>query len=256
MAKKKRTKEWRPIRAKKKNRLLYKTPERNLFDDSDDWEEWKATVYYQWWDYLRAHEGYKKTCEAGGKGEFANLYEDFGDIRRIDFPTWMKKRGLRLFREPIEGIFAKNMDAHIQMQLRERVDPDYPVWAIIAVPLHIPAKRLGNTITEFIRTEQKKHKIDIKRVQPLAKYRPHGSAMRLDAYERTLRVWRIRKENPNLTYWEIGLKVGHVPSEPLDLKNKPNLTQRQQLTNLVARDLKNAEKRLQFVGQGEFPRTK
>ncbi len=89
----KRNPKIRPIRAKKKGRLLYKAPEREPFGDPDDWKEWKGTVYYQWWDYLRAHDGYKETCEAGGKGKFADLYEDFGDIHTMDFPKWWKCKG-------------------------------------------------------------------------------------------------------------------------------------------------------------------
>ena len=177
-----RTREFRPIRAKK-SRLLHQAPETNPFEDPDDWEEWKRTVYYQWWDYLRAHDGYRETCEAGGKGEFAELYKDFGDIHTMDFPTWWRRKGRALFGEPFEGIFAKNMGAHIQMQLRERVNPDYPVWSIIAVPLHVPARRLADIIAEFIETEQKKYKIDIERVQYRAKYRPYSSTMSISVWQ-------------------------------------------------------------------------
>jgi len=256
LAKKQRTPKIRPIRAKKRERLLYKAPERDPFGDPDDWKEWKGTVYYQWWDHLRAHDGYKKTCEAGGKGKFADLYEKFGDIHTMDFPKWWRSKGRALFAEPFEGIFEMIMKNPIHEQLRERVNPDYPVWSTIFVPLHIPAKKTAAIIAEFIETEQKKHKIDIERLQSRAKFRLYRNTMKLDAIERALKVRRLNKEYPKLTYWEIGIKVGHVPSKPFDSRNRPSETQRRELTNLVARDLKNAEKRLRFVGQGEFPRTK
>jgi len=246
----------RPIRAKKRGRLLYKAPERDPFGDPDDWKEWKDTVYYQWWDYLRAHDGYKETCEAGGKGEFADLYKDFGDIHTMCFPTWWKSKGRALFAEPFEGAFAMNMNARIQKQLRERVNPDYPVWSTIFVPLHIPAKILADIIAEFIETEQKKHKIDIERLQSRAKYRLYRSTMRRAAIERALKVWRLRKEHPDLEHWEIGLKAGHIPPGRLDSNNKPDADQRLDLGQKVARDLRDAEQRLQFVGQGDFPRKK
>ena len=25
-------------------------------------EPWQCSVYYYWWEYLRRHEGYKRTC--------------------------------------------------------------------------------------------------------------------------------------------------------------------------------------------------
>ena len=74
--------------------------------------------------------------------------------------------------------------------------------------------------------------------------------------EYLLEVARFLKEDPDLKHWEIALKVGHTPSGTLDSRNGPSATQRRELANLVARDLRDAKQRLQFVGQGEFPRTK
>ena len=250
----KRTREFRPIRPKKKRRLLYKTPERNPFGDPDDWKEWTGTIYYQWWDYLRAHDGYKETCEAAGKGEFADLYKKFGNIHSMDFPTWWKRKGRGLFAEPFEGVFARNMNANIQKQIREKVHPDFPVWVHLVVPLHLPANSLANLIVEFIEQEQAKHKVEIERVQSRAKYRPYTSALFLNAIERALWVWRLKKEYPDLKNWEIALKVGHTPSGSLDKNKKPDADQRLELTQKVRRDLRDAEKRLRFVGQGDFPR--
>ena len=43
-------------------------------------EPWQCSVYYYWWEYLRRHEGYKRTCAQGGRGRYAKLYEDFGNV--------------------------------------------------------------------------------------------------------------------------------------------------------------------------------
>jgi hypothetical protein len=50
--------------------------------------EWQCSVYYYWWEYLRRHEGYRQTCLNGGKGEYAELFEHFGDVHSVDFATW------------------------------------------------------------------------------------------------------------------------------------------------------------------------
>ena len=67
---------------------------------SGEW--WENSVYYLWWEFLRRHEGYKKTCESGGKRRYAKLYEDFGNVHGVTFREWWTKgdRGARLFSEP------------------------------------------------------------------------------------------------------------------------------------------------------------
>ena len=67
---------------------------------SGEW--WEHSVYYLWWEFLRRHEGYKKTCEIDGKGKYAKLYDDFGNVHGVTFKEWWTKggRGARLFSEP------------------------------------------------------------------------------------------------------------------------------------------------------------
>src|SRR5262249_33685606 len=65
-------------------------------------EWWEDSIYYLWWEFLRRHEGYKKTCDNGGKGKFAKLYADFGNVHDVSFKDWWMKedRGAELFAEP------------------------------------------------------------------------------------------------------------------------------------------------------------
>jgi len=51
------------------------------------------SVYYYWWAFLRLSERYKDCCESGGKGELADLYTYFGDVRGDDFMQWWTKGG-------------------------------------------------------------------------------------------------------------------------------------------------------------------
>jgi hypothetical protein len=63
---------------------------------------WKCSVYYYWWEYLRRHEGYRQCCEQGGKGEYAKLYSDFGNVHSHDdfWQWWSKEAHSELFCEP------------------------------------------------------------------------------------------------------------------------------------------------------------
>ncbi|MCF2904639.1 hypothetical protein L0666_06550 [Octadecabacter sp. CECT 8868] len=73
-------------------------------------EPWQCSIYYFWWEFLRRHEGYKDCCLRGGKGQYRQLFKDFGDIHACgveDFWAWWTtkrddglKRGEYLFAEP------------------------------------------------------------------------------------------------------------------------------------------------------------
>lgn len=54
----------------------------------DGAEDWKCSVYYYWWEYLRRHDGYRETCRLQGKGEYAELYRWFGDVHTVAFHDW------------------------------------------------------------------------------------------------------------------------------------------------------------------------
>lgn len=54
----------------------------------DGAEDWKCSVYYYWWEYLRRHDGYRATCQAKGDGEHSLLFKWFGDVHAGDFHDW------------------------------------------------------------------------------------------------------------------------------------------------------------------------
>lgn len=62
-------------------------------------EPWQCSVYYYWWEYLRRHEGYKRTCAQGGRGRYAKLYEDFGNVHDGEFWDWWRAHNW-IFAEP------------------------------------------------------------------------------------------------------------------------------------------------------------
>ena len=62
-------------------------------------EPWQCSLYYFWFEYLKRHEGYRQTCLSGGKGKYAKLFEDFGDVHQLDFINWWRNT-FHLFEEP------------------------------------------------------------------------------------------------------------------------------------------------------------
>ena len=48
---------------------------------------------------LRHHDGFRKTCESAGRGKYADLYADFGNVHKGDFWSWWTEHA-ELFAEP------------------------------------------------------------------------------------------------------------------------------------------------------------
>lgn len=78
---------------------------------------WQCSVYYFWWCFLKEHEGYRKCCENDGKGPYADLYRDFGDVRGNNFRSWWKNTGSQLFAEHPSGSGASVMDPVARYQV-------------------------------------------------------------------------------------------------------------------------------------------
>ncbi len=69
-------------------------------------EPWQCSVYYYWWEYLRRHEGYKRTCAQGGRGRYAKLYEDFGNVYAGEFWDWWRAHNWIFAEPPIRQVSA------------------------------------------------------------------------------------------------------------------------------------------------------
>lgn len=82
-----------PLKGKRKSR---RKPPKPPYKGA---ERWKWSVFYYWWEYLRRHEGYRVTCQSKGRGKYAKLYKDFGDIHQGDFWSWWTAHA-QIFAEP------------------------------------------------------------------------------------------------------------------------------------------------------------
>ena len=66
----------------------------------------ERSAYYWWWKYLKREESYTAWCDGDRTIDYSDLFNDFGDVRKIDFRTWWTKgdRGARLFAEQPRNI--------------------------------------------------------------------------------------------------------------------------------------------------------
>jgi hypothetical protein len=107
----------------------------------------QRSPYYWWWEFLRRNEDYKACCAAGGKGELANVYGDFGVVSNDTFKQWWTENGFRLFAEkPLPVKLA---------ELKDATEWD-PAWnsdgvMVVAVPLNISKRDIQKVFTQLLK---------------------------------------------------------------------------------------------------------
>lgn len=228
-----------------------RTPPKEPFKNAPAWTK---SVYYYWWEYLRRHEGYRRTCEKGGKGKYAALYKDFGDVHSGSFWDWWRNRQ-DLFCEPPPP-FARIValrDVHIQ--------PPNTVYLQVSLE-----QRLALTIRQIKRQlscmvmVDKRHK-----TKSRAKYPVYTKPV-LSNLHRCLMIWDAKHENPQWNNFLIYDYVnGKLTKEEMDefvttnngdvkrrIGGKP--ADRLPKTYAVSRDLRIAQQYIDNVALGEFPK--
>lgn len=216
--------------------------------------------YYWWWVYLRRNEEYLKCCEKGGKGKFAKLYKDFGDVREDNFKKWWKEKGVELFSEKhvSEGGDMVLMELADKSQWNESWTDDKVL--VIALPLTSSKRYLQSRFNALL---NKRHTIKRGRqyktfAESLAKY-PLAKNYTIRNLETTLAVYneylKHKGQKPKVPYWKIGENLTLVPKAMTSPKLTPNenYDRKNTMAASVLRYVRSAEKMIENVAQGKFP---
>ena len=157
-------------------------------------EAYQHSIYYFWWEFLRRHEGYKACCEKNGKGKYAKLYADFGNIHEHDdfWKWWSEKvddetyinlgRGERLFAEP-QGRSIEVADRVLNTQTVDTLT--------VNIPLEIRTAHLVKNFRRFLA----EHKEQVQQARRISRARyPISSSVRLNSLYQTLCVFDVERE--------------------------------------------------------------
>ena len=172
-------------------------------------ERWKWSVFYYWWEYLRRHDGYRQTCEAGGIGQFAKLYADFGDVNSGDFWSWWKSHS-PLFAEPE----AREAKPFVPSEMQE---DDQSEFIYIRIPRENPLKLTLKQVTRIVKPKLVKRERN--KIITQARYKVATKPL-LPSLDMHLRVWDARRDNPDATLEELADNANldidhHVKGETL-----------------------------------------
>jgi hypothetical protein len=213
---------------------------------------WKQSMYYWWWEYLRRHDGYKRTCQQEGRGRYAKLYKDFGDVHATDFKAWWKENAEDLFAEPVKEKLFSLVEGQIDPN-----DLTNPNLLFLQVPLNLPIR----TLTQKFAAMMKKHhqgKQGIRYARDShAKYPVIGQP-NMHALAQTLKVYDYRVANPDLKLWEVAMVLDQFKSFKPSTnpgKKREGDDEKNLMTATVSRYLKKAKAMIENVGVGRFPDT-
>ena len=232
--------------------MAYKRPLFGRSKAEKEKENYKKSIYYFWWVFLRLNEDYKKCCENGGKGEMSRLYDDFGDVFALEFKQWWQgdDRGNRLFAEkplPEFGEIKTETDFYIDGNVLN-----------VRIPLDLPKRYLEKKFNELLKKHHKgKRGV---RITSTAMY-PVVGHVDLTSIENSLAVYSMKLENPKMKLYElaqacgVGRKLHYIQENDSKLKGD-NTGSKVILSNTAKRYLKNAERMIANVGVGQFPSCK
>lgn len=223
---------------------------------------WKCSVYYYWWEYLRRHEGYRQCCLKGGKGKYAKLYSDFGNVHAHDdfWRWWSKEAHSELFCEPTARKI-RVLDENSRFE---------PTLSADTLTLELPLEVRTAYLIARIRTVLKEHEAQAKAAKRVSRARyPVATKPVLTSLHQHLTVYDAYKANPKLKLYELYDMVerdaGLYVSERVDGETVAELRKldlpyndvlrvvRQRKANLVRRHIRIAEQYIAAVGRGVFP---
>jgi len=214
---------------------------------------WQRSVYYWWFEYLKRHAGYARTCAQAGRGKYAALYRDFGDVHAADFRTWWAEgdRGARLFAEPL-------ITREVRLVTAEElaaVEPD-PNVAFVQMPLNLPKRYLKQAFAKLLVKHHKGRRGVRQARHSQARYPVIGQP-NVPALQITLQVYDYRQTHPELTLWQIGQQLRLFQLEQLPAAGdtaKTIANKRSIMAASVSRYLRKAQAMIDNAALGKFPK--
>lgn len=207
---------------------------------------------------MRRNEDYLKCCEKSGKGKFAKLYKDFGDVREDNFKKWWteEQRGANLFSEQA-GLMTL-IELEDKSQWDEAWTKDNVL--IIAAPLTSSKRYLQSRFARLLKERHTaKRGRTAKKLEASNANYPLERNYTIENLRKTLQVYdeyvRTRADVKKVPLWKVGENLRLVPTAMTSSKlmADENFLRRNVMGATVKRYLKNAERYINGAAQGKFP---
>jgi hypothetical protein len=217
----------------------------------------QRSPYYWWWEFLRRNKDYRACCEAGGTGELANLYADFGVVSNDNFKEWWTEHGFHLFAEKRKPVFLKELDTPSEWESSWTKDS----VMVVAVPLDIPKRELQGFFSSLLKKRhggKRGRKALSDSDASTARYPLHRNVsihtlrIQLAVYDA---VMEARTSEKKITLAQIGERLKLVPKTNKRTKGEimDAARRRAVLAATVSRHFKDAQRIIANTAKGQFP---
>lgn len=220
----------------------------------------QQSAYYFWWSFLKLHRGYAETCRKGGKGRFAKLYADFGNVHDVEFREWWRcpvgdeTRGTYLFAEPSAPTTVQALSRQQALDILDAGVEDQIL--LVAIPLSYSRRVISKRLAKVIREHHGRGRGQKRLSESKARYRllsiPNAFSM-----QKILSCYELRSTNPKMPLWEVAhrAKVGkRFSDDELYGPDQRGISaEKAALTAAASRKLRHAELIIEGVGRGVFP---
>jgi hypothetical protein len=217
----------------------------------------QRSPYYWWWAFLGRNEDYKACCAAGGTGDLAGLYADFGVVSNDNFKEWWTQHGFRLFAEKPKPVKLAELDSPSDWDgswTKEQV-------MVVAVPLDIPKRNLQGFFAELLKKRhggKRGRKALSDKDASTARYPLHRNVsihtlrIQLAVYDA---VMEARASEKKITLAQIGERLKLVPktNRKTETEVMDAARRRAVLAATVSRHFKDAQRIIANTAKGQFP---
>jgi hypothetical protein len=210
----------------------------------------KVSKHLYWYEFLTLSEGYKKCCDNGGKGRYAKLYKQFGNVHALTFDEWWARYSSKLFGgpPPYTDQLIKTVEEFVYW------GGDEPDSMTVIFNKYAPKSMLRKAFNRLLE-EQIPTELGPRVHEDLSYNYTIDSRINTYAMDLTLKVYKIWKEEQSkpekerMSLYQIGC-AAEVPNENSeDNKTDPKQIMRTKVLRYVA----NARGIIANVEKGFFP---
>ena len=196
--------------------IIYKgMPRLSYADIKKELNDAYKSPYYLWYEYLKLSKDYWWVCKLKGETQDAELqamYDDFGDVYKVDFTDWWIDKGRGLFAEQVQLPKVRQVEKESL-----NINPNPQNYVLLEIPLNLTERTISKQVLAIIRAQPNRA---IKRVsqakRPLAKLSRLRTNVMWDAHY----IWRLNRlitlaKHPNST---IGKPFNTLTSQQIGIR--------------------------------------
>ena len=217
----------------------------------------QRSPYYWWWAFWGRNEDYKACCAAGGTGDLAGLYADFGVVSNDNFKEWWGQHGFRLFAEKPKPVKLAELESPSEWDSSWTKDS----VIVVAVPLDIPKRNLQGFFAELLKKRhggKRGRKALSDKDASTARYPLHRHVsihtlrIQLAVYDA---VMEARSSEKKITLAQIGERLKLVPktNRKTETEVMDAARRRAVMAATVSRHFKDAQRIIANTAKGQFP---